>query len=98
MRVQVVERVTARELKGAIREHVNRASTIMTDQWPSYRGIGKEYDGGHNVRRAALGKAVDKYSVVYFLYGKAGTFVVVAGTRGLVLAVSRVAYFLEPWQ
>jgi transposase-like protein len=58
MRVRVVQRVTAKELKGAIRENVNRASTIMTDQWPSYRGIGKEYDGGHKVVNHSKGEYV----------------------------------------
>ncbi len=44
-----VKRVTAKELKGAIRENVTTESTIMTDEWPSYKGIGKEYEGGHHV-------------------------------------------------
>lgn len=44
-----VERVTARELKGAIRESVDKSSTINTDEFKSYKGIGKEFDGGHQV-------------------------------------------------
>lgn len=46
-----IGRVDAKTLKGAIREVVDRTSRIMTDEWPSYTGIGKEYDGGHSVIR-----------------------------------------------
>ena len=42
-----VERVNAKELKGAIREQVDPQARIMTDEWRSYRGIGKEFAGGH---------------------------------------------------
>lgn len=42
-----VERVSAKELKGAIRENVDKDAQIMTDEFPSYRGIGREFDGGH---------------------------------------------------
>ncbi len=34
-------------LKGAIKEMVHKDSTIMTDEWASYKGIGKEFLGGH---------------------------------------------------
>jgi len=44
-----VNNVGADELKGAIRETVDKESTIMTDEWPSYTGIGEEFDGGHHV-------------------------------------------------
>lgn len=40
-------RVDGATLKGAIRENVDRSSRIMTDEWSSYRGIGAEFDGGH---------------------------------------------------
>ena len=42
-----VKRVNAKELKGAIREIVSKDSRIVTDEWKSYRGIGKEFAGGH---------------------------------------------------
>jgi len=47
VRAHKIERVNAETLKGAIRENVDRSSTIMTDEWKAYRGIGKEFDGGH---------------------------------------------------
>lgn len=39
--------VTARTLKGAIRENVDRRARIMTDEAVQYRGIGQEFEGGH---------------------------------------------------
>lgn len=49
VRTKVVKRVSAKELKSAIRENVHKDSIIYTDEWPSYRGIGKEFKGGHKV-------------------------------------------------
>lgn len=45
MQAHVVERVSAKNLKKAIRENVEKGATIMTDEFPSYRGIGREYGG-----------------------------------------------------
>jgi len=42
-----VENVTAKTLKSAIREVVDRESKIITDEFESYTGIGKEFKGGH---------------------------------------------------
>lgn len=42
-----IQRVNAKTLKGAIREMVDEHSTIMTDEWPAYAGIGDEFVGGH---------------------------------------------------
>lgn len=58
MRSRPVERVTADELKGAIRETVDRSARIVTDDLASYRGIGDEYDGGHDVVRHSTGEYV----------------------------------------
>lgn len=42
-----VEYVCAKTLKDAIRENVDKTSTIMTDESKCYKGIGKEFEGGH---------------------------------------------------
>jgi transposase-like protein len=47
IRRQVVADVSGKTLKGAIREMVSRQSRLMTDDFPAYRGIGKEFAGGH---------------------------------------------------
>lgn len=46
-----IERVDSKTLKKAIRDVVKKTSTIFTDEWRSYWGIGKEFDGGHQVIR-----------------------------------------------
>ncbi|MGA3169401.1 MAG: IS1595 family transposase [Chthoniobacteraceae bacterium] len=51
IRRSVVADVTARTLKGAIRENVSPSSTIITDEFVSYFGIGREFPGGHEVVR-----------------------------------------------
>lgn len=56
VRAKPVERVNAEELKGAIREHVDRSSSIHTDEWAAYTGIGREFEGGHYVVRHKQGE------------------------------------------
>ena len=48
-RTHPIERVNADTLKSAIRENVNREARIVTDELPSYGGIGREFQGGHAV-------------------------------------------------
>lgn len=42
-----VDSVDGPTLKGEIRRCVQKAATIMTDEYPSYRGLNAEFDGGH---------------------------------------------------
>lgn len=53
-----IERVNAKTLKGAIKEVCNKSSCIMTDEWPSYRGIEKDFVGGHEVVKHNEGEYV----------------------------------------
>lgn len=46
---RVVADVTGDTLKGAIREMVDDQARIVTDDFPVYNGIGKEFAGGHGV-------------------------------------------------
>lgn len=46
--VRPLDSVTAKNLKGAIREVADVTATIHTDEFISYRGIGKEFQGGHH--------------------------------------------------
>jgi len=60
---QVITRVNAKTLKGAIREFVHKDSTIMTDEWPAYVGIGKHFRGGHGfVKHSESQYAIDEIS------------------------------------
>lgn len=58
IKTRVVERVSGKELKTAIRESVNKGATIYTDEWPAYRGIGKDFKGGHKIVNHGKGQYV----------------------------------------
>lgn len=47
VRPRVVADVTGKSLKGLIRKHVDPSARILTDEGSGYRGIGKEFAGGH---------------------------------------------------
>jgi len=51
-----VENVSGKTLKSAIKEVVSKKSTIMTDEWKSYIGIEKDFDGGHKVVNHSQGE------------------------------------------
>ncbi|MFH1116660.1 MAG: IS1595 family transposase [Pseudomonadota bacterium] len=44
-----VDRLMSKHLKGIIKTHVSGDSKIVTDEPPSYKGIGKEFQKGHSV-------------------------------------------------
>lgn len=54
-----IENINADTLKTAIMEAVTKNSTIMTDEWAAYRGIGKDFAGGHHDVRRNLGEYVN---------------------------------------
>ena len=47
IRPKIVADVTGKTLKQVIRENVDKASRILTDEGTGYRKIGDEFDGGH---------------------------------------------------
>jgi transposase-like protein len=51
VRPRVVADVTSKSLKGVIRANVDKSSRILTDEWSGYRGIGMEFEGGHETVR-----------------------------------------------
>jgi transposase-like protein len=56
VRAQVTTNVTSATLKGAIRQHVDRSATINTDELRQYRGIGREFAGGHHAVKHSIGE------------------------------------------
>jgi transposase-like protein len=56
IRTRVVGNVTGKTLKDEIRAHVHKSAAIITDEWRSYLGIGKEFAGGHSFVRHNLGE------------------------------------------
>ena len=53
-----IARVNAKTLKRAIRENVDPSATIMTDEFTSYHGIGKHFEGGHHTVNHSAGEYV----------------------------------------
>jgi transposase-like protein len=53
-----IKNVDGKTLKGTIKQIVDKASTIMTDEWKSYIGIGKDFSGGHEVVKHSHGEFV----------------------------------------
>lgn len=56
VRSKPVRTISARELKGAIRENVDQNARIMTDELRSYSGIGQEFTGGHKTVNHGTGE------------------------------------------
>jgi transposase-like protein len=56
VRSKPVRTISARELKGAIRENVDQDARIMTDELRSYSGIGQEFTGGHKTVNHGTGE------------------------------------------
>ena len=54
-----VANVTASTLKNAIKENVTKESTIMTDEFLSYNGIGQDFKGGHQTVNHGRGEYVN---------------------------------------
>ncbi len=59
-RTHRIDRLTAKELKGAIKFHVDPTSKIVTDEFPSYKGLAKEFEGGHSVVNHSKDEYVNK--------------------------------------
>ena len=47
VRPKIVANVNGKNLKNIIRDNVEKSARIMTDESPVYRGIGPEFEGGH---------------------------------------------------
>ena len=51
-----IPNLTSNTVKGPIRHGVDPGATIMTDENPSYKGIGAEFAGGHGVVKHNIGE------------------------------------------
>ena len=71
--------VDANNLQMEIIENVHPASAIMTDENPSYKGIGKHFDGGHGTvnhskKQYAIGAIHSNTAESYFALLKRGVY------------------------
>lgn len=48
VKIKPVKRVDAKTLHKFVLENAEKFSTIITDEWQGYAGIGKHFDGGHH--------------------------------------------------
>lgn len=55
---RAVDRLSAKTLRGAIRERVHSSAEIMTDDSPAYHGIGFAFTGGHQTVTHSKGEYV----------------------------------------
>lgn len=55
---RVVDRLSAKALRGAIRERVHSSAEIMTDDSPAYHGIGFTFAGGHQTVTHSKGEYI----------------------------------------
>lgn len=55
-RTRVLPDVTARTLRSAIQESADMTSTLHTDEFTVYKGIGKDFEGGHKIVTHSLGE------------------------------------------
>lgn len=58
LHARVVDRLSAKNLRGAIRERVHQSAEIMTDGSPTYHGIGFSFTGGHQTVTHSKGEYV----------------------------------------
>ena len=79
VKTRVVADVTAKTLHKIIKEEVAAEATIMTDQHPSYNGIGKHFAGGHHtvdhgVREYARDNVTTNTAESFFALLKRGVY------------------------
>ena len=58
VRFRMLRRVTAKELHALIRENADLTCRIVSDEFPLYRTIGREFEGGHEHVRHGAGEYV----------------------------------------
>jgi transposase-like protein len=87
IRRSVVANVSGQNLKSAIRACVDKSATIMTDEMPSYRGIGREFAGGHHVVNHSLKQYVSGNA--YTNTAESSFAILKRGITGIYHAVSK---------
>jgi transposase-like protein len=84
---RVVANVSGQNLKAVIRACVDKSATIMTDEWPSYRGLGSEFAGGHHVVNHGRKQYVD--GNVYTNTAESSFAILKRGIIGIYHSVSK---------
>lgn len=59
VRAMTLPKANAKNLKAIIRQNVHQSARIVTDDAPFYKGLKKEYQGGHDTINHSAGKYVE---------------------------------------
>jgi transposase-like protein len=84
---RVITDVCASTLKSAIREVVDSKARVVTDEHPSYRGLAKDFTGGHYVVHHAAHQYVD--GDIYTNTAESSFALIKRGLMGVYHAVSK---------
>lgn len=93
---RVVADVTAKTLKRAIRQVVDRKSVIMTDDFTPYEGIGWQFDGGH--RRVMHSKGQYSVGIINTNTAESSFALMKRGLHGIYHSVSKEYLHRYIWQ
>ncbi|SPE29419.1 transposase [Acidobacteriia bacterium SbA2] len=96
IRRRVIADVSGNTLKSAIRELVAKDSRIMTDESASYKGIGYEYDGGHQWVTHSTGEYA--YRDIYTNTAESSFAILKRGIMGIYHSVSKEYLHRYLWQ
>ncbi len=93
---RVIADVSGKTLKGAIRELVDKQSCIMTDDFPSNRGLGIEFDGEHMWVSHSTGEYV--YKDIHTNTAESSFALLKRGITGIYHSVSKEYLHRYIWQ
>ncbi len=96
IRRQVVPDVTARTLKSAIREVVDKQARIITDDFQAYNGLDPRYEGGHDTICHSTGEYVR--GDIHTNTAESSFALMKRGLHGIYHAVSRQYLHRYLWQ
>lgn len=96
IRSQVIADVTAKTLKGALREMVHPEARVMTDDYKAYHGLRRDFRGGHDRIRHSLKQYVR--GDVHTNTVESSFALMKRGIHGIYHAVSRKYLHRYLWQ
>lgn len=89
VKTKPVANVTGKTLKGLIRRNVDKSARILTDENPSYRGIGKKFARGHAKTKHSAGEYVKPGTDIHSNTVEGFFSIVKRGIDGIYHSVSK---------
>jgi transposase-like protein len=81
VRFRMMDRLTAERLREVIAENADLTCRMITDEFPKYKKIGREFEGGHDVVKHSIGQ-----------YAKPGTDIHSNSVEGVFSLLKRGVY------